>query len=451
VTGLHHARAAQLLSLYLKKASVTKLYAEKIERFTARKSFRCLNDSREVETDGRASTASPQAFLFKYPSWLCTCISHRQRNEMKSPAFNYYMHEGPTAFSIELAGAMAAEGAKKLERDWRSASASIGKKELVVDLSFVTDIDSAGRQLLLRWRRNGATLIANTPESRALVESTIGRPVPPIVRVAYTSKPYWLGSFLREVLPIIGLLVLLIPASASAQRLPVVQATTIVSPTTVQQTTTESIAFARYIAWLQRDPFTASAPVALAIVGSLPGLDKEGSLLAIREASESGRSESGILELQGDSIVFERVIAPYLSAQRQAEDLPPSSVIITPRNYKFRYAGAVETGDHTAYIFRISPKKTRAGLIRGELWIEPLTGAPVLVSGYLVKTPSTSIRSVNVVREMTFVDGNPGARMTHMMIEKRPVGREELTIIELPLRLPDQQERPPSFSATSTR
>jgi ABC-type transporter Mla MlaB component len=372
---------------------------------------------------------------------------------MKSPAFNYYMHEGPTAFSIELAGVMAAEGVKKLEQDWRSASESIGKKELVVDLSFVTDIDSAGRQLLLRWRRNGATVIANTPQSRALVESTIGRPVPPIARTAYTSKPYWLGSFLREVLPIIGLLVLLIPASASAQRLPVVQATTnpIVQPTAiVQPTTTESIAFARYIAWLQRDPFTASAPVALAIVASLPGLGKKGSLLAIREAGESGRSQSGILELQGDSIVFERVIAPYLSAQRQAEDLPPSSVIITPRNYKFRYAGAVETGDHATYIFRITPKKTRAGLIRGELWIEPLTGAPVLVSGYLVKTPSTSIRSVNVVREITFVDGTPGARMTRMMIETRPVGREELTIIELPLRSPDQQERPPSISATST-
>ena len=378
---------------------------------------------------------------------------------MKSPAFNYYMHEGPAAFSIELAGAMAAEGVKKLEQDWRSASASIGKKELVVDLSFVTDIDSAGRQLLLRWRRNGATVIANTPESRALVESTIGRPVPPIARIAYTSNPYWLGSFLREVLPIIGLLVLLIPAGASAQRLPIVQATTnpivqpttIVSPTTVQPTTTESIAFARYIAWLQRDPFTESSPVALAIVASLSGLDKEGSLLAIREAGESGRSQSGILELHGDSIVLERVIALYLAAQRQAEDMPRSSVIISPRNYKFRYAGTVETGDHAAYIFRITPKKNRAGLIRGELWIEPSTGAPVLVTGYLVKTSSTSIRGINVVREITFVDGHPCARTTHLMIETRPVGRSELTIIELPLHLPDQHTSPPSISEASSQ
>jgi hypothetical protein len=360
---------------------------------------------------------------------------------MKAPAFSYYMHDGPTAFSIELAGALAAEGAKKLEQDWGSASPVIGKKELVVDLSFVTEVDPGGRQLLLRWFRNGATVIANTPESRALAESLIGRPLPPIGRTAYTWRPYRSGSVFRNVLLIIGLLILLIPASALAQRLPI-----------VQPTTDESMAFARYIAWLHaRDPFTESGPVALAVVASLPGLDKQGSLLAIREVGESERSQYGILHLQGDSIVFERVIAPYLVQQRQAEDLPLSSIIITPRNYTFRYAGAVEAGDKAAYIFRIAPKKNRAGLIRGELWIEPATGAPILVTGYLVKTPSPSIRGINVVREIKFEDGCPYARTTHMMIETRPAGRAELMIVELPLGLPDQHGRLPSVSGVSSR
>ena len=212
---------------------------------------------------------------------------------MKAPAFSYYMHEGPAAFSIEVAGALAAEGAKKLEQDWLSASEAIGNKELVVDLSFVTEVDPGGRQLLLRWFRNGATVIANTPESRALAESLIGRPLLPIGRTAYTWRPYRSGSVFRNVLLIIGLLILLIPASALAQRLPI-----------VQSTTNESMAFARYIAWLHaRDPFTESGPVALAVVASLPGLDKQGSLLAIREVGESERTQYGILELQGDAIV----------------------------------------------------------------------------------------------------------------------------------------------------
>jgi len=92
---------------------------------------------------------------------------------MKTPAFSYYMHDGPTAFSIELAGALAAEGAKKLEQDWRRASTVIGTKDLVVDISFLTEIDPRGRQPLLLWSRNGATVVANTPESRALAESII--------------------------------------------------------------------------------------------------------------------------------------------------------------------------------------------------------------------------------------------------------------------------------------
>jgi hypothetical protein len=358
---------------------------------------------------------------------------------MKTPAFRYYMHDGPTAFSIELAGALAGEGAKKLEQDWQSASGVIGKKELVVDLSFVTEIDPGGRQLLLRWFRNGATVVANTPQSRALAESAIGRPLPPIGHIAYTWSPYRSVSFLREVLPIIGLLALLIPASASAQRLPI-----------VQPTTNESIAFARYTDWLHaRDPFTESGPVALAVMASLPGMDKQASLLAIRDVGESERSQYVILELAGDSIVFEHVIVPYFVAQRQTEGLPLSSVLITPRNYNFRYAGPIETGENAAYVFRIKPKENRAGLIRGELWIEPVTGTPVLVVGRLAKTRSASIRAINFSREITFVDGHPCARTTHMIIETQPVGRAELTIVELPLRLPDSQARPSSVDGVS--
>jgi len=232
------------------------------------------------------------------------------------------------------------------------------------------------------------------------------------------------GTFSRDARSIIGLLVLLIPVTASAQRIPI-----------VQSSTNESIAFARYIAWLHTpDPFTESGPVALAITASLPGLNKQGSLLAIREVGESERSEYGIIGLEGDSIVLEHVIAPYLVAERKSEDLPLSSVLITPLNYKFRYAGAVETGDTAAYIFRITPKKSRAGLIRGELWIDQVTGAPVLVTGRLVKTPSTSTGSIDIVREIVFVDGHPFGRTTHMSIETRPVGLAELTIIESPLR-----------------
>jgi hypothetical protein len=248
---------------------------------------------------------------------------------------------------------------------------------------------------------------------------------------SYTGGLYRRDSFFRDTLTVIGLLVLLMPAAASAQRIP--------TPI-IQTTNDENLAFARYIAWLHaRDPFTESGPVALAITAFVPGLNKEGSLLAIRDVGESERSEYAITELRGDSIVLTRVIVPYLIAQRQAEDLPLSSVLITPQNYRFRYAGRVDRGDSAAYIFQITPKKSRAGLIRGELWIDSVTGAPVHVTGQFVKSPSISTRGINVVREIafvreiTFVDGHPFARTTHMSIQTRPVGRANVTIVESPL------------------
>jgi len=195
---------------------------------------------------------------------------------------------------------------------------------------------------------------------------------------SYTGRLYWPYSFFRDTLAIVGLLVLLMPAGASAQHIP--------API-IQTTTNESLAFARYIAWLHaRDTFTESGPVALRITASVPGLNKQGSLSAIRDVGESERSEYAITEQRGDSIVFARVIVPYVTVQRQAEDLPLSSVLMTPHSFKFRSVGLADTGASAAYVFRITPKKRRVGLIRKELWIDSMTGAPVLVTGQFVNT-----------------------------------------------------------------
>jgi hypothetical protein len=362
---------------------------------------------------------------------------------MNALSFSYYIHDEPAVFDFALDGPVAAAGVRKPAQDSRNGSSVIGTKQLAVGISRVTEIDSRRRERLLHWSGNGAAIVANRAESRAFAESTIGLPLPAVARIPNACRPARWGSFFRCVVPI-GLLIVLGVMSAPAQRLPIVQPIT--------PTTNERIAFARYIAWLQAgDPFTEAGPVALSVVASLPGLEKQGRLVAIRAAGESARSQYGILDLQGDSIVFQWVIAPYLVAQHQAEDIPLSSVVITPRNYNFHYAGEVETGDQSAYVFRITPKKNRAGLIRGELWIEPVTGAPVLVTGDLVKTPSTSIRSINVVREITFVNGCPCVRTTHMTIETRPVGLAELTIVELPLGLFDQGAAQPLLSEQNRR
>ena len=89
---------------------------------------------------------------------------------------HHYMHGGPAAFRFELAGDLSAGDAAKLEQEWRSASPSIGNRVLVVDLTFVTGIDEAARTLFRRWYARGAEFVADSKQSRELVESITEHP-----------------------------------------------------------------------------------------------------------------------------------------------------------------------------------------------------------------------------------------------------------------------------------
>jgi hypothetical protein len=198
--------------------------------------------------------------------------------------------------------------------------------------------------------------------------------------------------------------------------------------------------FGRYFGSLQeRNPFTEAGPADLEIEASLPGLAEKGSMLAVRQTGASERSEYSFIRLDGDSTVKQQVIARYLTAQEQAEALPYPSVAVTPANYKFRHVGSLETNGTTVYVFQIAPKKKRAGLIRGRIWIDSETGIAVHQVGRFVKRPSVFIRRTEVARDTNLRDGLPYTRITHVAIETRLVGRAELTITEGPLQAADSQ------------
>lgn len=194
-----------------------------------------------------------------------------------------------------------------------------------------------------------------------------------------------------------------------------------------------SLAFARFIAAIhRRDPFTESGPVQVVIEASLPGLRRQSRLVAIRGTGESERSEYRVLGSEGDPMVTREVIAPYLAEQKEIEDLPLSSVIITPANYHFRFMGEAGIAGASAYVFRIVPKKERAGLIRGELWLDSETGLAVMQAGYFVKTSTVNIRRMELVRDTKLQDGSPSSRITRVVVETRRSGRGYLTITEFP-------------------
>jgi hypothetical protein len=231
------------------------------------------------------------------------------------------------------------------------------------------------------------------------------------------------GRFPQIRAALIGLLALFIPIISSADSLAI-----------IPSGSSESVAFARYIASLQdRNLFTESGPMALEIEAALPRLYRASRLTAIRETDESERASYRVLGMEGDGIVMQTVVAQFLKVQEGIEDLPFSSVAITPANYTFHYKGQIGTGMSSAYVFEIRARKKRDGLINGQLWIDTVTGAEVLQKGYFVKTPSAFARPIEFVRDTRLLDGQPCLRVTHVTVETREAGRGELTITELPL------------------
>jgi hypothetical protein len=245
----------------------------------------------------------------------------------------------------------------------------------------------------------------------------------------------------RAGLRFLGLAALLVPQYAhSASR-------AVARPASAQ-----SVAFARYIeSTLLPSPFGESEPVMVEVNASLPALYKKSSLLAVRMIGSSEGNEYQLLAVEGDATVTQEVIAPYLSVEGLIETLPVSAVAITPANYKFHYMGELGSTPVSTYVFRITPKKKRDGMIEGELWIDSITGVGVLQKGYFVKTPR-SFGSIRLVRDTRLLNGVPCVRVTHVTIETRLAGRGELTITEYLLTGIDKDaERPGSNFEPATR
>ena len=158
-----------------------------------------------------------------------------------------------------------------------------------------------------------------------------------------------------------------------------------------------SDALARFFA-SQRQPRPRVGAM-LEVSASLPKLNKAGRLTAIRRIPPGGQATYQIVHIDGDSVVKREILARYLVADSQARALSPAATAITPANYRYLYAGAVELPNHLAYAFRIISRKKRVGLLNGVVWVDAGTGSAVRISGHFVKTPSVLIKRIEITRQ----------------------------------------------------
>jgi hypothetical protein len=163
------------------------------------------------------------------------------------------------------------------------------------------------------------------------------------------------------------------------------------------------------------------------IDASLPKLQKQGRLHALRFISRLGKITYKQLGFTGDNTIKKDVIARYLTAETQAQT-DESAVAITPENYKFKYKGIMDYNGQQVHVFAVSPKKKAVGLFKGELWLDAKSYLPVREAGRFVKNPSVFLKKVDFVREFDIKDGNWLPKRIESTIDTRIVGKAELTV-----------------------
>ena len=326
----------------------------------------------------------------------------------------YYIHDASSAFRFKLSGPLRGQDALELEQCWRTALSAIGGRDFVVDVSELTTVDDAGRELLDLWRRQGARFVAKSDQPPASIEWIMER----------SFRLFRVAAF-----PVAVALSLLVPIAVLGDE------TVVPAP---------EVVIARYIAAAERNKMQGGE-VVMDIDASLPKLSKRGRLQAIRRLVPFGKPEYQVLRVDGDGTVRQQVIARYLKADAQAQTLPPSSVAVSQANYKFHFVGPIGAGPKLTYVFRITPRKKRVGLMKGELWIDAATGVGTRQAGRLVKQPSVFLRRVDVTQDTDIRDGRPYVRITRLAIETRLAGRAELTITEHP-GAPEPASAPASWN-----
>ena len=93
-----------------------------------------------------------------------------------------YQHDSAAMFRFVLRGHLANEHVLELEQAWTTARSILQQKELVVDVSGISDADPQGAELLHRMRDAGARLTAALPPKSEELLRSLGVPAAPCGR-----------------------------------------------------------------------------------------------------------------------------------------------------------------------------------------------------------------------------------------------------------------------------
>lgn len=168
--------------------------------------------------------------------------------------------------------------------------------------------------------------------------------------------------------------------------------------------------------------------VEVEIDASLPRLQKHGSMRGWKKITRAGQTVYSGLRFSGDKLIGRDVISRYLAADSEKRS-DGGKLDIVSGNYRFQPIGEADYNGHVAQVFRVTPKRKRAGLFRGELWLDNATALPLREWGDFVKSPSRFLSHPRFVRDYDLSLNQSRPRRLILTAHASLVGDVQMTIL----------------------
>jgi hypothetical protein len=174
-----------------------------------------------------------------------------------------------------------------------------------------------------------------------------------------------------------------------------------------------------------RQPGCSDCAFVVQIDATLPNLKKTGSMSGLKVVSQTGQSVYRSIRFTGDKLVKTGVIARFLANDTKPPDRD-AGTDVTRQNYSFVYDRTSSYNGLIAYVFRLRPMRKRAGLFKGELWLDATRAAPLRLWGDFVKSPSIFVRSFRFVQDYQSIGDCSQPLRLLLTVETRIVGKVEM-------------------------
>ena len=165
------------------------------------------------------------------------------------------------------------------------------------------------------------------------------------------------------------------------------------------------------------------------IEAALPGTGQKGRFELRRSFMAPKSLVYGAIKFAGDNFIKTNIILKLLTSEvDHVEKGQSAATAITARNYKFDYKSTASEAGRTVYEFRVKPRKKRAGLFKGKIFLDAQTGRIVRAEGRLVKSPSLFVKRIDFAQDYADVAGFSLPVRIHSVAKTRFFGQAVVDI-----------------------